>query len=153
MELRATFYNLHRKLSMCLVAEIDCFKQTSENVCILIYQLVRDGTVISIISVRLRHRKMFYELIHRLLSFLMSVLAQLHVVIEISIEHCVFYIIKSVSHSDIGKNFSFVKTPPSDRNRCVVSGFYMCVFNPSVSVSRLVQIVLHHSPSRKDGNR
>ena len=61
-----TFYVLHPKKYVRLVAGIDQSKQSSENVCIQMYQLVRGRSVISSNSVHQGHRKLSHRLTHRL---------------------------------------------------------------------------------------
>ena len=101
MKLSDTFYDLHQKLTVNNIAEIDWFKHTSENVCNPMCQFVRSGVIVCTITVRLVHRKISYELMHRLVSSLRvirqqkkSVLTALRVFMDINIE-CVGFIADS----------------------------------------------------------
>ena len=84
----------------------------------------------------------------------MSVLALLHVVIDLIFEKRVLRFTKSTSYSEIGNYPTFLETPPTDQNRCCISWLYTRVLYSSVSVSKLVhRYIIHRSSSRTEGTR
>ena len=115
-------------------------------------RLFRSFAEISTVAVYLGLRKMSFELI---LSGSLNLKVVRHrknaVVSKLIIGKSLFYMIKSIAYSDIGKCQSLEVISLFDRNRCIVSCVYLFIVFRTVSAGILDQrAAVQRSPSRMD---
>ena len=141
------------KMSECWVCKMVSLNQTSENVCLLMYQLIRLWSTTYAATVHLGRRKMFQSWYIRFFAIQRSENVWLHV-FKLTLYCRSMMVQYKLSH--IGKCLRSDASCSSDRKRCVLSSVYSCLSYPLVSVgssaAESMSIVFHLGRMENDVN-
>ena len=135
IKVSSAFYDLRPKISLCWIAENVWFRQTSENVCVLMCQLFRLlGGNLTCHGPSMTLENVLYADILVGIKFKgsqtseKSVLAPLHGKSGSGIGKGLLLFTQSISYSDTRKWSRLWVNLPPDRNQCVKSCLYKAYF-------------------------